>query len=388
MSKPTVFMVCEGLQAPPSAGFHIHLLSLARALAEHVNVRAYAWLRELESPEWANWVASLPPGSDPSQYLRPIRAGERSGNAVLRKVSCWRAAQADIANCAQDGDVLWMREMPTAIWSLAPWSRLLPRRHRLRHLYDVASLVELEVGLSRSEHWHSQKSLIERLIRPRFDIVRTLGPAMANQLVESGVPRSKILIAPVGADPPTSPRPQPSRLRRLLYVGSADRWQGLPTLLEAMDILATEGSQTQLTVVGASSDQVTWTSTMQNVHFEGWVARSRMPEVYENHDLFIIPRPDLPLTRVVIPMKSVEALVQQIPILASDLPAIREVAGDDGAAYFSPGSASALAQAVLDLEREPSTLATIQTAAAKRSPAYHWSTIASDLISKLFPDGA
>jgi glycosyltransferase involved in cell wall biosynthesis len=49
----------------------------------------------------------------------------------------------------------------------------------------------------------------------------------------------------------------------------------------------------------------------------------------------------------------VEALAAGTPVVASDLPVLREVLSGEGALFVAPGDAEALAAALLRLEREP-----------------------------------
>ena len=70
------------------------------------------------------------------------------------------------------------------------------------------------------------------------------------------------------------------------------------------------------------------------VVFAGWQAPETIAEWYSALDVFVVPRKDTRVTRVVTPMKIQRAQSFGIPVVCSDLPALREVTG--GNAVYVP----------------------------------------------------
>jgi glycosyltransferase involved in cell wall biosynthesis len=90
------------------------------------------------------------------------------------------------------------------------------------------------------------------------------------------------------------------------------------------------------------------------VVFTGRLEQAEVPDHYALLDLFAIPRRDLEVCRAVTPLKPFEALAMGIPVLASDLPALAEiVTASRGGRLVPAGSEDALAEAVLELGRDP-----------------------------------
>src|SRR5699024_10966596 len=94
------------------------------------------------------------------------------------------------------------------------------------------------------------------------------------------------------------------------------------------------------------------------VHFPGRVPRNSARRWVEALDIVVVPRLDRAVSRLVTPQKPVEALALGRPVIASDLPALREVLTDsDGtpcARFVQPGSADDLARSIADaLMHEP-----------------------------------
>lgn len=73
---------------------------------------------------------------------------------------------------------------------------------------------------------------------------------------------------------------------------------------------------------------------------------------YASLDAFVVPRVDLDVCRRVTPIKAQQAIALGLPVIASDLPALREVTGG-GEFYFQPGSAEGLAAAIYKAITEP-----------------------------------
>jgi glycosyltransferase involved in cell wall biosynthesis len=79
-----------------------------------------------------------------------------------------------------------------------------------------------------------------------------------------------------------------------------------------------------------------------------------VPDHYGLLDVFAIPRRDLEVCRAVTPLKPFEALAMGIPVLASDLPALAEIVSGSGGGRLVPaGSTEGLAEAVVELNRDP-----------------------------------
>ena len=83
----------------------------------------------------------------------------------------------------------------------------------------------------------------------------------------------------------------------------------------------------------------------ENVLFVGRIPHSQIEEWYEALDLFVLPRLDLEVSRNVTPIKPLLAMAKGVPVVASDLPAVREITGNL-AQYVIPGDAVQLAKSI------------------------------------------
>lgn len=177
------------------------------------------------------------------------------------------------------------------------------------------------------------------------DAVITLGAAMAAQLEEQGVPAEEITLCPnaVGEGFLAEPAPRDEARARLgldfedLVVGTVSSlvdYEGLDTLLRAAALLAPTIPRLRVSIAGdgvslpglrALADELGIAGICR---FPGRVAREEAAWEHASLDVFAVPRRDLPVTRSVTPMKSIEASASGTPVVASDLPALAELVED------------------------------------------------------------
>ena len=177
------------------------------------------------------------------------------------------------------------------------------------------------------------------------DAVVTLGEGMRQTLVTEGVDPERIVLAPNAVDARfEAPPPSRATARNHLgldpdgrYVGTVSSivdYEGLDLLVRAAARLAPEHPRLRLRIVG---DGVALPGLRVLAHrlgiadiceFPGRVAREDAVWHHSALDVFCVPRRDLPVTRAVTPMKSVEASAIGRPVVASDLPALAELVED------------------------------------------------------------
>lgn len=147
---------------------------------------------------------------------------------------------------------------------------------------------------------------------------------------------SKTHVISMGADLTTrfTPPPaiQPRNSFELLFVGRLVEKKGLKYLIEAMPHVLRQHPQTHLKIVGAGPELKYLTRLIaelkleQHVSFLGAVHNDKLPELYRKATLFVAPfveckNGDQEGLGLVI----VEAMGCCCPVLASDMPAVRDV---------------------------------------------------------------
>ncbi len=199
------------------------------------------------------------------------------------------------------------------------------------------------------------------------DVVLTLGAAMKRNIVAAGVPDEKVLIAPnaVGGRYLAEPLPKLQARRALglpgegQYIGTVSSlvpYEGIEDLIGAFDLLASARPDLRLLIVGDGvstpflKDQAKRTGASGRIIFTGRVPQELAARYHQALDVFVVPRKDLAVTRSVTPLKPVEALASARPVVASDLPALREIVAEGQTGLFAqPNNQADLAEKLTEL---------------------------------------
>lgn len=260
----------------------------------------------------------------------------------------------------------------------------LRRRYGVPLVYEVRGLLE-ETWRSRSPHTGGDPEATRRdhyrlaraaetEVMGAADAVVTLSEALREEVVARGVPADRVHVVPNGVDPRWLDADPVLAADGPLTVGlggTLNAYEGVDVLVDAVAVLRARGLDVRLLVVGdgparaelekrAADRGVADVST-----FTGRLPREAVLAAYRHLDVFCLPRLDLPVTRLVPPLKPVEAMALGLPVVASDLPPLREVVGVDRGRLATPGDAHALAAAI-------ATLAPADVRRAHGSAARRW----------------
>lgn len=216
------------------------------------------------------------------------------------------------------------------------------------------------------------------------DAVVTLSRTMADELARRGLDPAGIRLVPNGVDDGLfSDHVSTTKARRLtgltdrdgfgaeaILVGAVSAlvdYEGYDVLLDAVAALLHDSTGPQelrerLRVViagdGVSRPDLLQKAEMlgisDRVLLPGRVPRAEARRWVESLDIVAVPRRDVAVARAVTPQKPIEAMALQRPVIASDLPALREAVGscDDGpptAVLVPPENPRALAAAIVRL---------------------------------------
>jgi glycosyltransferase involved in cell wall biosynthesis len=186
-------------------------------------------------------------------------------------------------------------------------------------------------------------------------------------------------VAPDAPDPDLArPRPRPADLNEpyFLFVGTGQR-KGLRTVLEAM---RTQGGGPRLVVVGrrdrlnareraaAEEVPVTFCGYVNDDHLAGLLQHAvalLFPSAYEGFGLPVI-----------------EAMAVGTPALVSDIPVMREVAGN-AARPFPVGDARAWAAGMQSINDDPGLRADLVERGRARAAQFSWTTSARTILRTL-----
>ncbi len=242
------------------------------------------------------------------------------------------------------------------------------KRHRLPLVYEVRDLWE-NASVDRGKFaagsvpYRAAQSLETWLLR-HADAVVTIGEALRREL--QGRTGRRVTVTPNGVDPdlfrPFEPEPEwqrkwnPGGNQVIAYVGSFQPYEGLDILVKAMRLIAARRDRVHLLIVGDGPERSGLETLVENekiqphVTFTGRIPHNRVKEIYAVADLLVYPRVATLTTQLTTPLKPLEALSMQKAVIASNLPAMRELICDQvTGVLFEPGSSSDLAEKALKL---------------------------------------
>lgn len=239
-----------------------------------------------------------------------------------------------------------------------PW--VYEMRGNMEQSWIARQPAHLQAELLQSERYLGMRRR-ETEMALRANHVIVLAQVQALDLESRGVPAEKITVIPNSVDAALLEVPRdPVVARHKLglpegfWVGSVTAvvdYEGLPTLLEAVAILRSQGVPAYAAIVGdgvALPELRKLTQTLGIEEYTFMPGRLPQPEAlrwYEALDVFVIPRRDTEVTRSVTPIKGLQAMALGIPLVVSDLPALTEISTANGQGIaVPPENAHALAE--------------------------------------------
>jgi glycosyltransferase involved in cell wall biosynthesis len=241
--------------------------------------------------------------------------------------------------------------------------------------------------------------------RPRFALLVAISRALAEDYRARfpALAGREVLVAHDGADPtaaepgpppPAAPWPGRPGAAQIGYVGHLYPGKGMETvaalaaLLPECDLHAVGGTERDLSL---------WRERcagLANLHLHGFVPHGGVPARLARFDLLLAP----PAARVssaagreigrwMSPLKVFEYMAAGKPILASDIPALREILRDgETALLLPPGEPEAWAAAARALLRDPGRAAALGARARAAFLAEHtWDARAARILARLPP---
>lgn len=233
----------------------------------------------------------------------------------------------------------------------------LPSIELKYHYPDVAEDAELLRKLVAQED----------LCIARADLLVTPSEVTAEYLVKQrGADAGRVRVIPNGVDldvfryaPPRAP--EADRPVRLLYSGTMTSWQGVHHAIEACRLLRRE-VPTVLTLVGPlrRHGRRALLDRCGDLLLEGAVElleplpQEALARLHHQCDAVLVPLPvnDRNCVQGCCPLKLLEAMATGTPVVASNLPVVRTLAGPDEVMLIRPGSAKAIAEAVKALRAD------------------------------------
>lgn len=157
---------------------------------------------------------------------------------------------------------------------------------------------------------------------------------------------------------------------RVAFLGRDEPRKGLDVLLEAWPLVRAEVPDAELVVMGAERSDL-----IPGVQFLGRVSGADKKRVLASASVFVAPNMRGESFGIVV----AEGMAAGCAIVASDIRAFRDVAGDN-ARYVAPGDAGDLARAIVALLAEPATARMLGDASRVRARMFDWVEVSAHYV--------
>ena len=240
------------------------------------------------------------------------------------------------------------------------------KRHGYKTLFEVNGLPSIELKY----HYPGLDSALLTKIKEQEIATLHLSDAIIcpsrvtrDYIASLGLDRGRVTVIPNGVSPSDfSPTPLPARDGRvptLLYIGTLADWQGLDVVVKALPKIL-EKRPVQLKIIGRGrsrqrkmlAKQIRKLGVEEHVIVLPAVPHHDIPALIAEADLCVAPLGlnDRNVTQGACPIKVLEYMAAARPLLASNMPIVRELVREDvDALLFSPNDPEDLARQAVTL---------------------------------------
>lgn len=227
----------------------------------------------------------------------------------------------------------------------------------------------------------------------RVSRVVVITQGIKNTLIEKGIPAEKIIVAPdavdldmfdvrISRDDARKKLGLPIDKKIAMYIGLFDAWKGYITLLDASKELLAENIVVAM-IGGDDARIAALRAAYPHVVFLGYRRYLELPENQKAADVLVIPNSArFPISKYFTsPLKLFAYMASGVPIVASDLPSLREVLHENNAFFAAPDDAHALAQAIRNALSHESAARQKAEQASSDVRQYTWDNRAQLILS-------
>jgi len=245
------------------------------------------------------------------------------------------------------------------------------KKHGIPVVYEIRAFWEdaaVDHGTTKegSIRYRFTRGMETRVIK-EADAVTTICEGLRAEIVARGIPEKKVSVIPNAVDitrfsATTEKDPELREEFNLVgkivigFIGSFYSYEGIPQLIDALDLLGRTHKDVVLLLVGGGPQETYIKRLIKDKHLEdkvcfpGRVPHDVVHRYYSLVDIFAYPRLPMRLTELVTPLKPLEAMAQKHLVLASDVGGHQELIEDGKTGVlFQAGNINALAEALAEL---------------------------------------
>lgn len=230
----------------------------------------------------------------------------------------------------------------------------VPFQYEMRGLWELTRISRMPDY--EGSQGYKQGLQLEGLVAGHADRLFVISEQLGNfAQAQWGVSADRMALLPNCVDPERFVVDDPREVEpnTIAYAGSLIAYEGLDTLIDAVDALTSKGRAVMVNIVGdgearsALEAQVQRLGLERQIRFLGRMPPEAAREVLGRSSLVCIPRKPFKVCEIVPPIKLVEALAMGKPVIVPDLPVFLDEMGKSPPGwFFKAGDATDLAYVI------------------------------------------
>ncbi len=245
-------------------------------------------------------------------------------------------------------------------------------------------------------HDISSSNFLFKSVLKKVKVFFVLNNNLKADLVSLGVAKEKIFISPSGVDLKDfnialskqdlrNKLDLPQDKKIVLYTGQFYEWKGVGTLAEAAKIMP----DTTFVFVGGAEPELSSfirkCKNVTNIIVKSFQERSEIAKFLSASDVLVIPNSGNSRisSHYTSPLKLFEYMASKRPIIASDLPSIREVLSEEECVFASPDNPKSFTDAINKILVNPALAEKISLNSYNKVLKYSWHERAHKIIEKI-----
>lgn len=244
------------------------------------------------------------------------------------------------------------------------------KKHGVPFIYEVRALWEdAAVDQNKTHEGSLRYKFIrnfETNILKKADRITVICEGLKDDIVSRGIDENKITIVPNGVDsnifkPLTKDKELVKKYSLegfavIGFVGTFFLFEGLDILIKAAPLILGKNQNVKFLIVGGGleerrlKDMVIKLGLTKNIIFTGRVKHGDINRYYSVADILVYPRLSKRITELVTPLKPLEAMALEKPVIASNVGGLKELVKDGvNGMLFKAGDANDLSEKCLFL---------------------------------------
>jgi PEP-CTERM/exosortase A-associated glycosyltransferase len=332
------------------------------------------------------------------RYLRTVIGGDSAAGGVRDQLRTILRTRRRIAHYVRTFDAALIHAHSPCLNGLAGLAQARPLVYEMRSSWEDAA-VSSGTTTEGSVRYRLSRALETGVIR-RAQAVTVICGGLKKELIGRGIADSKITIVPNALPSEMFEQCDTTRSAALRqqfdlmdkrvvgFFGSFFEWEGLDRLVQAMPKIVASMPDVRVLLVGGGRQEdhlrrlVSSLGLHHLVRFVGQVGPDAIRDFYGVADLMVYPRNSERLTEMVTPLKPLEAMAQETPVIASDVGGHRELIENGKTGFLYPaGDAEALAAKILEVLNTGSMIEHVTRAARQYvERERRWSVVCENYV--------